>query len=68
MEGLRHLSLEAKGDHHLAILWAHVGHILVSSRLPGARTLANLKDPGAKHQVSCPAPVVFSPSSSKSRG
>lgn len=68
MEGLRHLSLEAKGDHLLATLWVHVDPILVSSRLPAALTLANLKGPGTKHLVSCPAPAAFSPSSSKSRG
>lgn len=68
MEDLHHLSLEAREDHHLAILWAHVGPILISSKLPGALTLASLKGQGAKHQVSCLAPGVFSPSSSKSRG
>lgn len=68
MEDLHHLSLEVKGVHLLAILWAHVDPILVSSKLPGVLTLANLKGPGAKLQVSCLAPGVFSPSSSKSRG
>lgn len=67
MEDLHPRSLEDKGDHHLAILWAHVDPILVSSKLPGAPILPSLKDPGAKHQVSCLAPEAFSPSSSKSR-
>lgn len=67
MEDLHPLSLEAKGDHLLVILWAHVGPILVSLKLPGALTLASLKGPEAKHQVSCQAPEEFSPSSSKSR-
>lgn len=67
MEDPHPLSLEAKGDHLLAILWAHVGPILVSLRLLGALILASLKGPGAKHQVSWLVPGVVSPSSSKSR-
>lgn len=65
MEDLHPLSLEAKGDHLLVILSAHVGPTLVSLKL--ALTLASLKGPGAKHQVSCQAPGAFSPSSLKSR-
>lgn len=56
MEDLHPLSLEAKGDHLLVILSAHVGP-----------TLVNLKGPEAKHQVSCQAPGAFSPSNLKSR-
>lgn len=67
MEDRHPLSLEAKGDHHLVISWAHVGPILVSLKIPGVLTPASLKEPGAKHRVLCQAPGAFSPSSSKSR-
>lgn len=67
MEDLHPLSLEAKGDHLLVILSAHVGPTLVSLKLHGALTLASLKGPEVKHQVSCQAPGAFSPSNLKSR-
>lgn len=56
-EGLLPLSLGVREDHPQAILWAQGGHILIS-----------LKDPEAKHPISCRDPGGCSLSSLKSKG
>lgn len=56
-EGLLPLSLGVREDQPLAISWAQGGRILVS-----------LKDPEAKHPISCQDPGEFSLSSLKSKG